>query len=192
MHVTEEASSVFALSLLEPNSCQSAVAQLSTLGDWREAGVLVPTANGVALAANRPDVRNAQILSDAHLFDIYKEFSAKISEVILPLIKQLWRVEFHQHSEVQIVRYSIGGHYNAHADGGYLMHERYFTVICYLNDDFEGGGTSFPSLGYSAIPEPGKAIIFPSRFVHSAEPVITGEKFVLVTWVLGPPPVEWI
>jgi predicted 2-oxoglutarate/Fe(II)-dependent dioxygenase YbiX len=91
----------------------------------------------------------------------------------------------------QIIRYRKGGRYVAHTDAGVDYAERYFSVVCYLNDDFTGGLTSFPSLEYSTRPQTGKAIIFPSRYFHCAEPVSSGEKFIFLTWVCGPIPITW-
>ena len=95
-------------------------------------------------------------------------------------------------SGTQMIRYGKGGHYIPHADAGRDLPERYFTVVCYLNDDSEGGDTSFPALGATVKPKTGQAIVFPARYLHCAEPVTRGEKFVLIAWVCGPVPIDWI
>jgi predicted 2-oxoglutarate/Fe(II)-dependent dioxygenase YbiX len=64
--------------------------------------------------------------------------------------------------------------------------------VCYLNDDFEGGRTLFPALDYAVTPEAGRAVLFPSTYLHGSEPVIKGRKFVLVSWIDGPVAVKWI
>ncbi|MGA8311890.1 MAG: 2OG-Fe(II) oxygenase, partial [Terriglobales bacterium] len=93
----------------------------------------------------------------------------------------------------EIVRYSPGGHYVPHKDANELeLANRYFTVLCYLNDSFEEGKTSFTSLNFTAAPAAGKTLVFPSRYLHCAEPVTRGEKFVFITWLCGPPPIKWI
>jgi len=90
------------------------------------------------------------------------------------------------------VRYEPGNYYAAHTDTGMNLLDRYFTVLCYLNDDFEGGQTSFPTLLYSAAPRRGKAVVFPSTYVHRADPVTRGEKYVIVSWMMGAPPSRWL
>jgi predicted 2-oxoglutarate/Fe(II)-dependent dioxygenase YbiX len=93
----------------------------------------------------------------------------------------------------QLVRYKPGGHYVPHTDAGAdEFANRYFTVLCYLNQDFEGGKTSFPSLNYAATPRAGKALIFPATYLHCAEPVVRGEKLILLSWVCGPVPIRWV
>lgn len=192
MQVTEESAGIFAVQLLEAEVCERAIEQIKQLDLWRDAQVLGAGPNGEAVAVKDTDVRAASLFTGSCELEIYKDFRAKMSSLMMPLIKHLWHVEFIRHSDIQIVRYGPGGHYKAHAHGGFFMKERYFTVLCYINDDFEGGGTSFPSLGYCATPRRGKAMLFPARYFHCAEPVVAGEKFIIVSWVLGPVPVEWI
>jgi predicted 2-oxoglutarate/Fe(II)-dependent dioxygenase YbiX len=90
------------------------------------------------------------------------------------------------------VRYSPGDYYVAHSDVIPGDDYRYFTVLCYLNEEFEGGQTSFPVLGHRVTPRAGTAVVFPSSYLHRAEPVAGGEKYVIVTWLCGPPPVRWL
>lgn len=192
MRVTEEAPGVFAVRLFERAVCDGFVGRLREEVGWSHAQVIATSEEGGAISVSRPEVRAASLFIAPPGSEVYEEFAAKMSGAILPLVGRLWRVEFTRHSELQIVRYGPGGHYEAHTDGGGFMRERYFTVLCYLNDDFEGGATSFPSLGFTKRAASGKALIFPSNYFHRAEPVLAGEKFVMVCWVLGPVPVEWI
>lgn len=192
MQVTEVANSVFALRLFERSVCAGYVGWLKSNGSWSEAQVLAEADDGSAVSVSRHEVRAASLSVSPTDSEIYQDFAEKMSSTVMPLIKYLWRADFTQHSELQIVRYGAGGHYAAHTDGGFFMKERYFTLLCYLNEDFSGGGTNFPSLGFTARAASGNAIIFPSRYVHCAEPVLDGEKFVMVSWVLGPVAVEWI
>lgn len=190
--VREEANGVYSVRLYDRDFCQQAVKGLASHGGWAEAQVLSDMGDGTARIITQPEVRTARLLTFAHELEIYNDFKAKMGSLVLQLIRQLWHVEFTEHTEVQAVCYGPGGHYKAHVDGGFFLEERYFTVLCYVNDTFEGGGTSFPSLGFTTTPRCGEAILFPARYVHCAEPVIAGEKFVLVSWVLGPAPVKWI
>jgi hypothetical protein len=137
-------------------------------------------------------VRRARILPPAFAEKIYDDFDRRMDQKVKPLIKRIWHVDLKEHAGTQIIRYSSNGHYEPHTDSGLDLNDRYFSVLCYLNDDFEGGCTSFPYLNYFAVPKRGRAIIFPSRFMHCAEPVVSGEKFVVLTWVMGPVPLDWI
>jgi predicted 2-oxoglutarate/Fe(II)-dependent dioxygenase YbiX len=140
-----------------------------------------------------PAARAARILQGVRAAGIEREFEEKIHGVVRPLIKRIWDVNLSECQGTQLVRYKPGGHYVPHTDAGVdEFANRYFTVLCYLNQDFEGGKTSFPSLNYAATPQTGKAIIFPASYLHCAEPVVSGEKLILLSWVCGPVPVRWV
>jgi predicted 2-oxoglutarate/Fe(II)-dependent dioxygenase YbiX len=92
-----------------------------------------------------------------------------------------------------VLKYVPGGKYDGHADSEYWDTERRcwtrsidrdFSLLLYLNDDFEGGGLWFPNFDVRVRPSKGMLIAFPSdhRYLHAAEPVNAGERFVLVGW----------
>ena len=76
---------------------------------------------------------------------------------------------------------------------------RYATILFYLNDDMEGGETTFPmwrnaetSSALKVKPEKGKAILFYNILpdgnfdelsMHSSSPVTRGEKWLTNLWV---------
>jgi hypothetical protein len=187
----EVAHSVLSLPFFQPSFCRLAVSRARGLS-WGVAQVQVEQPRGGERIYTRPKTRSASILNSSRAAEVYDEFDRQIDRVVKPLIKQIWRIELKGHSGTQMIRYRKGGHYIPHADAGRDLPERYFTVVCYLNDDFEGGHTSFPSLGSTVKPKTGQAIVFPSRYLHCAEPLTQGEKFVLITWVCGPVPIDWI
>lgn len=102
---------------------------------------------------------------------------------------------------LQLVHYAPEQEYTAHHDYGYWhiddqnMGARFATILFYLNDDMEGGETSFPRWvngetfhGLEVEPEVGKAILFYNQLPdgnlddfsqHAAEPVIEGEKWLV-------------
>ena len=187
-----EADGVFAFQLYEPERCQSIVEHLKALDAWLTAQVVVPDAAGSPVHVLMPEARTASILSPEAGRALFAEFEGKLREVVTPLIKDLWRADITRYDGTQIVRYGVGGHYGTHADAGPTMSQRFFTILCYLNDDFEDGQTWFPSLGYTTTPRRGKAVLFPARYMHRAVPVASGEKYVLASWGVGPTPINWI
>ena len=188
---TEVAPGVFTLPLYEPGDCHLIVRRLKRLKKWEAAQVLVGPDDLSPEAVMEPDIRSARVLASAYASDIYQGFEARLDQVVKPLVKRAWRVELTRHDASQVVRYGPGGHYEEHADGGGPVKERYFTVLCYLNDDFEGGRTSFPGLGYATTPRCGEAVLFPAMYIHCAEPVTKGEKFVILSWLMGPVMIDW-
>jgi hypothetical protein len=191
-HYEEESRSVFSVPLYDAKSCRAIVECVKRLDDWSTAQVRFEVGPAEFVTSERPDTRLARILTSVHTRELYDRFDEKMDEIIKPLIKTIFGVCLHEHSGTQILHYPPGGHYVPHQDAVSDMLYRYFTVVCYLNDDFEGGHTWFPSLNYSAVPQVGKAILFPSRFYHCAQPVIKGEKLVIISWVNGPLPLKWI
>jgi hypothetical protein len=188
----EEAKGVLGVPLYEPTDCEWIVNYVKTHEGWEDATVRVQANDGVYDSVTQPALRSAMVLSLRSVSEILQGFDERLEAIIKPLIAQFWGVLLKDHTGTQIVRYSPGGCYSTHQDAGADFEDRYFTIICYLNEDFEGGQTRFPWLAHSAVPETGKAIVFPSKYFHCAEPVLKGEKQVIVSWVMGPIPVKWI
>jgi predicted 2-oxoglutarate/Fe(II)-dependent dioxygenase YbiX len=188
----EEAADIFAFPLLDRDSCAEFVASVKNSADWLPALVRNQVGPDEYVTSVQRDARVAEILDSAEMGDLYYQFEQKMDEIVKPLIKTTFGITLEEHGGTQVLHYPPGGHYVPHQDAVSDLLYRYFTVVCYLNDDFEGGRTWFPSLGYSAQPRTGTAIIFPSRFYHCAQPVLRGEKFVIISWVNGPMPIQWI
>jgi len=191
-HHDEESRGVFSIPLYDAKSCRAIVEYVKRLDDWSTAQVRTEVRPAEFVTSVRPDTRLARILNSVHTRELHDRFDEKMNKIIKPLIKRIFGVSLHEHSGTQVLRYPPGGHYVPHQDAVSDMLYRYFTVVCYLNDDFEGGHTWFPSLNYSAVPQVGKAILFPSRFYHCAQPVTRGDKIVIISWVNGPLALRWI
>ena len=87
---------------------------------------------------------------------------------------------------IQILQYEKTQEYGFHHDAAdnreMEQYHRQISVITYLTDGFDGGGTAFTHATLK--PKPGYALIFPSNwtFPHAGEPVMRGCKRVAVTW----------
>lgn len=102
---------------------------------------------------------------------------------------------------LQILQYLAGTEYKPHYDyfdpnepgtpsitarGG----QRVGTVVIYLNEPEQGGGTRFPDAGFEVAPQRGHAVFFsyaqphPStRTLHAGCPVLAGEKWIATKWL---------
>lgn len=109
----------------------------------------------------------------------------------------------HHFEPANLLHYSVGQQYRPHFDfidpavPGFrdqlsIFGQRIATVLVYLNDDYEGGETAFPALGYRFRGRPGDALVFfsvgndgqPHRgSLHAGLPPTRGEKWVLSIWV---------
>ena len=87
---------------------------------------------------------------------------------------------------IQVLEYEPGQRYRYHHDAAtdknLAEYERKISVILYLNEGFEGGGTEF--IHTALKPKPGYAIIFPSNwcYPHAGQEVTSGKKRIAVTW----------
>jgi predicted 2-oxoglutarate/Fe(II)-dependent dioxygenase YbiX len=81
----------------------------------------------------------------------------------------------------QLVRYTEGQFFVDHTDTTEEFPRKISTLL-YVNDDYLGGEIVFTKLNLSLKPEKDTLIIFPSSsdFSHSAEPIISGTKYVIV------------
>ena len=87
-----------------------------------------------------------------------------------------------------INKYSQGEYYKWHCDQSFnpnqgSMFSRVFSILFYLNDDFEGGETKF--LFGEIKPKKGACLVFPSNFIypHYSLSVTKGVKYSLATWL---------
>lgn len=99
---------------------------------------------------------------------------------------------------IQVQKYAIGQKYNPHYDT--FEHkdgsdQRSWTLMIYLNDVEEGGGTLFTNLNLRIKPEKGTAILWNNldsdmcrnnKTLHMGEPVIKGEKYITTYWFRKP------
>lgn len=87
---------------------------------------------------------------------------------------------------IQILEYNPDQEYKFHHDvsndPNSKAYHRQISIVAYLNDGFEGGGTEFLHRTYK--PSPGYCLVFPSNwcFPHSGQKVLSGKKRVAVTW----------
>lgn len=102
---------------------------------------------------------------------------------------------------LQVLRYGPGAEYKPHHDyfdpaepgtptilrrGG----QRVGTVVIYLNEPEEGGGTYFPETGLRIQPRRGNAVFFRyaqpqahTLTLHGGDPVLRGEKWIATKWL---------
>jgi hypothetical protein len=178
--------------IYSPRHCASILSRVRTLHGWSKAQVRLETSNGTHRVLTKASARSASILTSCAGIEICNNFESRVKRFIRPLIKEVWQIDLKEISGTQLIRYRLGGYYVEHTDAGDDLAERYFSIVCYLNDNFKGGHTSFPSFQSSISPSSGKTLIFPSRYLHRADPILSAEKYVLITWMCGPVAIRWI
>jgi len=187
----EEIRGIFSLQLFDAATCKRIVKSVNDQNSWSRATIGEQSEESYRSAV-RSEYRSAFAYTPPLGSGLRKEFDRQIRTVIRPLVREVWGRDFKRHEGMHLVRYLPGGFYVSHVDAALDLTDRYFTVVCYLNDSFSGGQTSFPTLGFAFTPQIGKALIFPATYVHRSEPVLKGRKYVLVSWLTAPDPIRWI
>ncbi len=122
---------------------------------------------------------------------------ARLEERIARLVN--WPLE--NGEGLQVLHYRPGAEYKPHYDyfdpsepgtptilrrGG----QRVATLVIYLNDPEQGGGTTFPDVHLEVAPRRGNAVFFsyerphPStRTLHGGAPVLAGDKWIATKWL---------
>lgn len=99
---------------------------------------------------------------------------------------------------MRFYRYDVGQKFDWHLDGFYRRpngEESQVTFVVYLNDDFEGGSTSFTCSDsdhmrfepFQVRPSKGSALFFYHRIMHRGDSCISGRKYVLRSDVMYAP-----
>lgn len=86
---------------------------------------------------------------------------------------------------LRFYRYELGQRFEWHYDGAFERpsgERSKLTFMIYLNDDFEGGETSFENV--TIVPRQGMALFFVHQIRHKGQPVTRGRKYVLRTDVM--------
>jgi len=82
-------------------------------------------------------------------------------------------------------RYQPGQEFKKHIDQSFIRSEleaSYYTFMIYLNEDYEGGSTTFSKI--SIQPRQGMALIFLHSLEHEGSAVTRGIKYVLRTDIM--------
>ncbi len=174
--------------LLSPDECQ---ALIDAARPRMARSLTVATATG-------GDEVNADRTSDGMFFQrgespVVQRLEQRIARLVH------WPVE---HGEgLQVLHYLPGAEYKPHYDyfdpaepgtasilrrGG----QRVATLVIYLNDPLQGGGTTFPDAALEIGPRRGNAVFFSydrahpdTRTLHGGAPVIQGEKWIATKWL---------
>ena len=114
----------------------------------------------------------------------------KLEHILLDLNNE-YKFELHEfHEGFQVAEYlAPGGHYSWHNDigtGKFSTRKLSMTVQLSEASDYEGGELEFSDSTAPAPKEIGSLIVFPSYLTHRVNPVTSGLRKSLVSWVSGP------
>ena len=143
-------------------------------------------------------IKNYRTAENTWLFD-----KTDLNDKITHIVSEKTGLSIEHQEKIHIVKYNIGGEYKEHHDffhpdtDYYKTHierggQRIYSCLFYLNDDFQGGETTFPKMKYMVKPEMGKLLVWKNlnddlsinlNSLHAGLPVTLGEKWICIIWV---------
>jgi hypothetical protein len=122
---------------------------------------------------------------------VHRGIGATLTGIGLYANSEAWKFDITKSNQVDYLKYDKDGHYKSHVDTFFVKgieETRKLTVLLFLNDDFEGGRLYLQAGNEKVYPpqEAGTVIIFPSFVLHGVEPVTSGVRRSIVTWLVGP------
>jgi predicted 2-oxoglutarate/Fe(II)-dependent dioxygenase YbiX len=132
------------------------------------------------------DIRNVLRLP----LPLHAGIGATLTSAGLNVNHHYWKYHITHSNQAEFLMYDVKGKYEAHTDTFHVVSDETRKVSCLaiLNDDFEGG-KFYIQTGHEKIYPPqekGDIIIFPSFMLHGVEPVTKGQRFTVITWLVGP------
>lgn len=120
------------------------------------------------------DFQNGKTVNKFIANYIYKKIKPFIADELLNVIQTIMFAKVH-----------AGKFFGVHTDTGYDINSKY-TVLLYLNDDFEGGTTSFYDENlteklFEIQPVKGRLLCFDINLFHSGDVVTKGTKLWIGT-----------
>ena len=83
-------------------------------------------------------------------------------------------------NNVTIKAWNEGQSMGPHFDGQDGNADLAFSLVAYINDDYEGGEISFPNHNIAIKPKAGSMIMFPSQepYIHEVKPITSGTRYM--------------
>jgi hypothetical protein len=134
---------------------------------------------------------NSLSVYDRHIM-ISDEWAKKIYARVIGYFPEDLRPQLSINDHFRFSKYHPGGYFRIHTDGINVDSKSgkrsFITINIFLNDDFEGGETSFYNNSgdhvVTAKPIPGRGAIFDRAIHHSGNTVVGGYKYLIRTDVM--------
>lgn len=136
----------------------------------QESEQYIRTSTGFSFSNSLPELSN----------DLEKHIRLALDEY-----SKEYSISVTQSESLNLLKYEPGQKYDFHFDTDWTYY-RTVSVLVYLNpSEYEGGETHFKHFDLKVKPEKPSIVIFPSNYsyLHSALPVVSGEKFIVVSWM---------
>ena len=116
------------------------------------------------------------------LSDLSNDFHYNIRPY-LDYYSKKYSIPIRSTENAQLLRYSKGQHLAEHVDRVRFV-PRVLSSTYYIDDDYEGGEIEFVNFNLKIKSKKNQLLIFPSGslYVHKVNPVISGERHVIIQW----------
>ena len=175
---------------IDPEVCQELVA----FAENQNASPLLVIDKEASTEDNIVKVKHKQRVSDrVHMENYQPGINQIVKSAFIDLTNKCLQKELDWVETPQVLRYTTGGTYQAHADSENMdiktrmwkkIMDRDLSMLIYLNKEYKGGTLYFDKFNYRLQPKPGMVVLFPSdnRYMHAAEEVTAGVRYVIVSW----------
>jgi prolyl 4-hydroxylase len=157
------------------------------------------------------DFQSGEVRADPMRTATVAPFTMLERDLIVVLMQEraarLTQVPLTHHEPPNVISYEPGQQYEPHfdfidprvpqfRDELSILGQRVYTLVTYLNDNFEGAETDFPRIGVRYRGQPGDMILFQNvradgspdeRTLHAGLPPQRGRKWVLSQWLRDRP-----
>jgi hypothetical protein len=165
---------------------------------WREiAEAVLPTARAKVAMVQDAGLEKRRISNRVTEIVDQGPMQSRIIELVRKAyaseVEPFFRCRLRSLETPQVLRYTRGSHYKPHSDSDVINPEtlrwkkaqdRDYSLLIYLDSDFEGGELIFPNFNFRFRPRAGMLVSFPSdcRYLHGAMPVLSGVRHAIVSW----------
>ena len=136
----------------------------------------------------KPDIRDTKKV----ILNNDMGIGATLTGIGLQANSYKWKFNVNSSNQTEFLKYDKNGHFASHIDTFLYPfdddQQRKISVILILNDDFEGGKFYIQATHKKIYPKQNKGdiIIFPSFLLHGVEPITSGIRRSMITWLIGP------
>lgn len=135
---------------------------------------------------NSGDYKSRSHIHPDHALE--RELDDKLSKSLLPEVEKVFYSDISHRETYKICCYDAAdaGCFGKHRDTiDPHLHRRYALTLV-LNDDFEGGGISFPEYTDELIAVPRNwAVVFPGSLYHQVHSIGVGRRYVIVSFLFS-------
>ncbi len=171
-------SGIYQFTLFNSEELKQVVRKLDHVSSWQPARVnKMADQSGMKL-------RSACSMPLSKVTELMPFIKDRLYQAIRQFKNQYSLQESLKTGECELIRYIPGDFVRLHADQASGHEDREYSILVYLNDDYEGGETVFPMEDLTVRPRAGQMIIFPSKLIHESTELKSGIKYVALVFLL--------